>query len=364
MTTEDVLRSLSKVIDPDLKRNLVELNMVQNIRIEGSTVKFDLILTTPACPLKDYLVTACREQLKKDLGENIVVEVTVGSRVTKSRTQADTENLKNVKNIIAVISGKGGVGKSTIAVNLAVGLSLEGASVGLMDGDIYGPSIPIMMGLEGQKPLAREENGRQIIEPLMAYGVKVMSIGFFVSPDTSLIWRGPMASSYLQQLITSTNWGDLDYLIFDMPPGTGDLHLTLVQTVSVTGVVIVSTPQKVALADARKAVAMMQEAKIQVPVLGFVENMAYFQTSELPGRKFFIFGKEGTKSLAEQLNIPLLGQIPIDEHICAGGDTGIPSVMSNNTIVREAFVNFCRNTAQQLAIRNHQLPPTEKVQIK
>lgn len=355
MTVEQVLRSLSKVIDPDLKRNLVELNMIQNVSIDNQKIKFDLILTTPACPLKDYLKEACSRQLKNDFGENIIVEINLSSKVAKGVNNVNLENLKDVKNIIAVISGKGGVGKSTIAVNLAVGLALEGAQVGLMDGDIYGPSIPTMMGLEGQVPLAKDTPEKQLIEPIISYGVKVMSIGFFVAPDTSLIWRGPMASKYLQQLITSTNWGELDYLIFDMPPGTGDLHLTLVQLLPITGVVIVSTPQKVALADARKAIAMMREPKINVAIIGIVENMSYLQMSDLSEQKYYIFGKEGAKLLANEFDIPFLGQIPIDESISVACDNGIPAVISENTLLRDTMIKFCSKTAQQIAIINNKL---------
>lgn len=355
MTVDQVLQSLSKVIDPDLKRNLVELNMIQNVFIDNQNVKFDLILTTPACPLKDYLKEACSRQLKRDFGENLIVEINLSSKVAKVVDDVNLETLKDVRNIIAVVSGKGGVGKSTIAVNLAVGLALEGAQVGLMDGDIYGPSIPTMMGLEGQIPLTKDTPDKQLIEPIISYGVKVMSIGFYVAPDTSLIWRGPMASKYLQQLITSTHWGELDYLIFDMPPGTGDLHLTLVQLLPISGVVIVSTPQKVALADARKAIAMMREPKINVPIIGIVENMAYLQISHISEKKYYIFGKERAKLLADEFDIPFLGQIPIDQAISVACDNGVPAVIGENTLLRNAMLNFCYQTTQQLAMLSNKL---------
>jgi ATP-binding protein involved in chromosome partitioning len=364
-TSDQILKALSNVIDPDLKKDLVSLGMIQNIEIDGNKVAFSLVLTTPACPLKNYLRDSCEKAIHDHISSDIQVEIDITSKVSIRRSQGDNEleNLKGVKNIIAVVSGKGGVGKSTIAANLAAGLALEGASVGLLDGDIYGPSVPIMFGLEGKTPEVVETEGRQQIIPLKAFGVHLVSLGFFVAPEASLMWRGPMASNYLKQMITDTHWGELDYLIFDMPPGTGDMHLTLVQTVPVTGVVVVSTPQQVALADARKAVSMFKDAKIQVPILGMVENMSWFTPPELPNNKYYLFGKEGTKKLAEQMNLPLLGEIPIYEEICSSGDSGIPAVAGNNTIVSEAFLTFCRNTAQAVSIRNAMAPPTDTVKM-
>jgi len=366
LTEENILHALSHVIDPDLKKDLVSLGMIQNIEIAGQHVQFSLVLTTPACPLKNYLKESCEQAIRGHVSEDVTTEINITSKVSMRRTvqEGEMSNLKGVKNIIAVVSGKGGVGKSTISANLAVGLALEGASVGLIDSDIYGPSIPLMFGLVGQTPEVHEKNGHQFIEPLMKHGVKVVSLGFFVSPEASMMWRGPMASNYLKQLITNTQWGELDYLIFDMPPGTGDMHLTLVQTVPVSGVVVVSTPQQVALADARKAVSMFTDSKINVPILGMVENMSYFSPPELPDKKYFLFGKEGTRKLAAELNMNFLGEIPLYEEICASGDSGIPAVMNNNSQVADAFLSFCRNTAQAISIRNASQPPTNIVEMK
>ncbi len=365
-TKEHILEALSEVIDPDLHKDLVSLGMIQDLQISDNHVQFSLVLTTPACPLKNYLKESCEEAIHNKVSPDVSVEINMTSKVSMRRNQTneELENLKEVKNIIAVVSGKGGVGKSTVAANLAVGLALEGASVGLLDGDIYGPSVPKMFGLEGKVPDVKEAGDKQMIEPLVAFGVKVVSIGFFISPEASLMWRGPMASNYLKQMITDTNWGALDYLIFDMPPGTGDMHLTLVQTVPVTGAVIVSTPQQVALADARKAVSMFKDAKINVPILGMVENMSWFSPPELPERKYYLFGKEGTKNLTKEMNLTLLGEIPIYEDICISGDKGIPAVSGSNAIVAESFLTFCRNTAQAVSIRNAMAPPTDKVEMK
>ncbi len=365
-SVEQVLQALSTVIDPDLKKDMVSLGMIQHVKITENHIEFQLVLTTPACPLKNYLKESCEKAIHQHISPDVQVNIDMTSKVEfrRKNSEGEPDNLSKVKNIIAVVSGKGGVGKSTVAASLAVGLALEGASVGLVDADIYGPSVPIMFGLEGQTPEVAELGNKQLIQPLVAYGVKLVSLGFFVSPEASLMWRGPMASNYMKQLVTDTQWGELDYLIFDMPPGTGDMHLTLVQTVPVTGAVIVSTPQKVALADARKAVSMFNDNKINVPILGIVENMAYFTPPELPGNKYYLFGKEGSRKLAEEMNLKLLGEIPIVEDICVSGDLGIPAVMINNEIVRNAFLEFCRNTAQALSIRNALQSPTSKVELK
>jgi len=365
VSIDEIIKALSTVIDPDLKRDLVSLNMIQNVHIDGKKVQFTLVLTTPACPLKNYLQESCKEAIYKQVSPDLEIDINLTSKVSERKKKEDElTNLKGVKNIIAVVSGKGGVGKSTISANLAVALAMDGVSVGLIDGDIYGPSIPIMFGLEGQSPIVKENNNAHTIEPLIAHGVKVISIGFFIAPEASLMWRGPMASNYLKQLITDTEWGSLDYLIFDMPPGTGDMHLTLVQTVPVSGVVVVSTPQNIALADARKAVSMFSDIQINVPILGMVENMAYFTTPDVPDKKYYIFGKNGTKKLAESLNLTLLGEIPIDEEICAAGDIGTPAVIGKNSASKEAFINFSRKTAQAISIRNAELPPTTKINVK
>jgi ATP-binding protein involved in chromosome partitioning len=285
------------------------------------------------------------------------------SRVSTRRR--DTEKLlKGVKNIIAVASGKGGVGKSTVAANLAVALANSGAKVGLLDADIYGPSVPIMFDLENAQPLGKDVDGKTRILPVEKYSIKLLSIGFFVKPEQALIWRGVMATNALNQLINDTDWGELDYFIVDLPPGTGDIHLTLVQTLPVTGVVIVTTPQEVALADARKAFNMFIQKDIKVPILGLVENMSWFTPEELPDNKYYLFGKEGGKKLAAEAGVVLLGQIPIVEGICASGDAGSPIALNQESIVGKAFQALAQNIAQQIAIRNANLEPTKIVEIK
>jgi len=279
-----------------------------------------------------------------------------------SKRSGENAVLPGVKNIIAVASGKGGVGKSTVAVNLAIALAQTGAKVGLIDADIYGPSLPIMFGVEGERLFVTEKDGKQYMVPVEKYGVKMLSIGFMVDPSQAVVWRGPMASKALNQLFSDADWGELDYLFIDLPPGTGDIHLTLVSAVPVTGAVIVSTPQKVALADARKGIAMFQMESIKVPVLGLVENMAWFTPAELPENKYYIFGKDGCKNLAEELNIPFLGQIPLVQRICDGGDNGQPIVLEESSPAAIAFLSMAGNMAQQVALRNATIQPTRPVQ--
>lgn len=271
--------------------------------------------------------------------------------------------LPGVKNIVAVASGKGGVGKSTVAVNIAIALAKEGKKVGLVDADIYGPSIPIMFGLENKKPDAKEIDGKVKVLPFEKYGIKLLSIGFFVDASQALIWRGPMASNALKQLFTEAAWGELDYLLIDLPPGTGDIHLTLVQTVPVTGAIIVSTPQKVALADARKAMSMFSQPSINIPVLGLVENMAWFTPAELPENKYYIFGEKGAEKLSKELNVELLGQIPIVQSICESGDSGVPIITQDKQMVHDAFLNSTKRIIEQVEIRNASADPTKKVEI-
>ncbi|MCB0807488.1 MAG: Mrp/NBP35 family ATP-binding protein [Bacteroidales bacterium] len=361
-TKEQVLQALGHVIDPDLKKDLVSLNMIQNIQIDGKKISFDLVLTTPACPLKNQLKADCLEAIQKHIGPGLEVELKFESKVSTRRKETE-QLLKGVKNIIAVASGKGGVGKSTVAANLAVALAQSGAKVGLLDADIYGPSMPLMFGLEGAQPMGKEVDGKTKIIPIEKYGIKILSIGFFVKPEQALIWRGVMATNALNQLINDTDWGELDYFIVDLPPGTGDIHLTLVQTLPVTGAVIVTTPQEVALADARKAFSMFNQKDINVPILGLVENMAWFTPEELPENKYFIFGEGGGKRLALDAKVVLIGQIPIVQSVREGGDTGKPVVMEGDSIVGKAFAELAENTAQQVAIRNAHLEPTKIVQI-
>ncbi|MBS0026936.1 Mrp/NBP35 family ATP-binding protein [Chitinophaga sp. 2R12] len=362
ITKEQVLKALSNVEEPDLGKDLVTLNMVKDIEIDGNKVKFTVILTTPACPLKDLIRNACVNAIHMLVSREAEVEVVMTANVSTKRTNGQGV-LSNVKNIIVVASGKGGVGKSTVAANLALALGRDGAKVGLMDADIYGPSVPIMFGLRGERPLMVNVDGKGMIQPIEKFGIKVMSIGLLIDERQAVVWRGPMASSALKQFITDVYWDELDYLVIDMPPGTGDIHLTLVQTVPVTGAVIVTTPQDVALADAKKGISMFQGQQINVPIIGLVENMAYFTPAELPDNKYYIFGKEGGKRLAEELEIPFLGQIPLVQSIREGGDDGIPAMAGDEKITRKAFLDVAGAAARSIAMRNANIAPTKIVDI-
>lgn len=351
ITEEKVLDALRYVDDPDLKKDLVTLGMIRDIRIEGKKISFSVVLTTPACPMKEMIHRACVNAIKHFVDKDAEVDVNMTSNVTSQRAD-DKIVLSGVKNIIAVASGKGGVGKSTVASNLACGLAKLGAKVGLIDADIYGPSVPIMFDVINEKPGMIKKGERSLMVPVESYGVKLLSIGFFAGTDQAVAWRGPMAVKALTQMFRDVEWGDLDYLIIDLPPGTGDIHLSLVTSIPLTGAVIVSTPQQVALADARKAVAMFRMPAINVKVLGLVENMSYFTPEELPSNKYYIFGQNGAKNLAEQLEIPVVGEIPVVQSICEAGDAGRPAVMQDNTPQANAFLELARNVAQQVAIRN------------
>jgi len=336
MTKEKILEALSNVQEPDLGKDIVTLNMVRDISVEGNYVSFTVVLTTPACPMKDLIKNACINAIKLLVNKEAVVNLKFTANTSSTRKEADVL-LPKVKNIIAVVSGKGGVGKSTVAANFALALSQGGASVGLMDADIYGPSVPIMFGVRGERPKMIDVNGKGVIVPLEKYGIKLMSIGLLVDEKSAVVWRGPMASSAIKQFVSDVNWGDLDYLVIDMPPGTGDIHLTLMQTVPVTGVIVVTTPQDVALADAKKGIAMFGQAQLKVPVIGLVENMSYFTPEELPDNKYYIFGKDGGKKLAAEYDIPFLGQIPLVQNIREGGDIGVPAMISDDAISKKAF---------------------------
>lgn len=360
ITRERVLKALSTVEDPDLKKDLVTLGMIQDIVIEGKIIKFSVVLTTPACPLKELIKNNCVEALKKEFGE-VVLDIFMTSNVTTARDNAPL--IPHVKNIIAIASGKGGVGKSTCSSNLAVALANTGAKVGLIDADISGPSIPTMFNVEAEQPAVKQENGKNIIIPIEQYGVKLMSIGFLTPADSAVVWRGPMASSALKQFIGDVEWGELDYLLIDLPPGTSDIHLTMVQTIPVTGAVIVTTPQKVAIADATKGLTMFQQPQINVPILGVIENMAYFSPEELPDNKYYLFGKEGGKKLSAKFSVPFLGEIPIVQSIRESGDSGYPAVFKEG-VTAEAFTAIAENLARQVAIRNAEKNKTETVQVK
>jgi ATP-binding protein involved in chromosome partitioning len=351
MTKNEIIAALSHVNDPDLNKDLVTLNMIEDIRIEGKTVKFKLVLTTPACPLKNQMKQACIDSIHERVDDKVIVEVELTSRVTSVRKDTE-EVLKDVKNIIAVGSGKGGVGKSTISVNLAIALAKTGARVGLLDADIYGPSIPMMFGLLNERPDSFDRDGKIRIIPFEKFGLKILSIGFFVDQSKALIWRGPMASSALKQLFTDVEWGALDYLILDLPPGTGDIPLTLIQNFPLTGAIIVSTPQEVAITDVRKAADMFRNDHIRIPLLGLVENMSYFIPPDEPGKKYYIFGKSGCKEFAGSLKIPLLAQIPIIPEITESGDSGNPIAANDNSPVAGAFTELAESVAQQVAIQN------------
>lgn len=353
MTKENVLEALSNVQEPDLGKDIVTLNMVKDIEIEGNYVSFTVVLTTPACPMKDLIKNACINAVRLLVNKEASVNVKFTSNTTTTRKEAQTI-LPKVKNIIAVVSGKGGVGKSTVAANFALALAQGGATVGLMDADIYGPSVPIMFGVRGERPMMMSggEGGKGLIVPLDKYGIKLMSIGLLVDEKNAVVWRGPMASSAIRQFVSEVFWDELDYLVIDMPPGTGDIHLTLMQTAPVTGVIVVTTPQDVALADAKKGIAMFGQAQLKVPIIGLVENMSYFTPAELPDNKYYIFGKDGGKRLAEEYDIPFLGQIPLVQSIREGGDAGTPVMVSDDKVSRAAFVEFAGNAVRSIAMLN------------
>ena len=340
--------ALSHVNDPDLGRSLIELGMIENIAIDGKKVSFDLVLTTPACPMKKRMSEDCTNAIHEYVDHEAEVCINLTSRKVEMPDPHDL--LPGVKNVIVVASGKGGVGKSTVAVNLAVSLAKTGASVGLIDADIYGPSIPIMFNVSQEDVYGEQHDGKTYMQPIERYGIKLMSIGFLVDPDKALAWRGPMASNALKQLATETWWGEIDYLVVDMPPGTGDVQLTLAQTLPVTGAIIVGTPQQVALADVVRGVELFRNPDLNIPVLGFVENMAYFTPAELPNNKYYIFGKEGCKRLAEEMNIPLLGEIPLVQSIAESGDNGRPISLWSDVETPEsrAFMQVAENAIKEI----------------
>ncbi|MEO7046622.1 MAG: Mrp/NBP35 family ATP-binding protein [Ferruginibacter sp.] len=362
MTSEEIMKALSNVQEPDLGKDLVTLNMIKDLMISGNRVAFTVVLTTPACPLKDEIKKACINAIKILVNKDADVLVDFSSNTTSKRLDAKTV-LSGVKNIIAIVSGKGGVGKSTVAANFALALADGGAKVGLMDADIYGPSQHIMFGIRGERPMMKDNGGKGLIVPIEKFGIKIMSIGLLIDEKQAVIWRGPMVSSAIRQFVTEVDWGELDYLVIDMPPGTGDIHLTIVQTVPVTGVIVVTTPQTVAIADAKKGIAMFGQAQLKVPVIGLVENMSYFTPAELPDNKYYIFGKDGGKNLADEFDIPLLGQIPLVQSIREGGDIGVPLMLSDDEITKKAFAEFAGNAARGIAMRNANMDATQIQQI-
>ena len=372
ITKEDILLALREVKHPAKKdADLGELGMVNNIEMEDGKVTVTLAFPKRRDPLSEYLIGSARAALVRHLPDSVKSEVktiVVDEVTPKARKsgidELGLEQLRNVRHIIGIASGKGGVGKSTVSANLAIALARLGYKVGLLDTDIFGPSLPKMFGVEDARPYGVKKDGRDLIEPIEKYGVKMLSIGFFVNPDTATLWRGGMATAALKQLIADADWGDLDYFVLDTPPGTSDIHLTLLQTLAITGAVIVSTPQKVALADARKGIDMYTNDKVNVPILGLVENMAWFTPKELPENKYYIFGKDGCKDLAKEMGVPLLAQIPLVQGICDSGDAGKPAATDADSMTGQAFINLAQAVVTRVNLRNKQLPKTKIIKVK
>ncbi len=362
---DDIKKALETISIAGEGQNIVESGALQNIVTFGDEVIVDLKLATPALHIKKRaevdVMKAIHEHVYKKA--KVEVKITIDAPQKKNVNEIKGKPIPGINNIIAVASGKGGVGKSTVTANLAVSLSKMGFKVGLLDADIYGPSGPIMFDVANEKPLSVTKNGKSKMKPIESYGVKLLSIGFFTKPDQAVIWRGPMAAKALNQMIFDADWGELDFLLVDLPPGTGDIHLSIMQSMPITGALIVSTPQNVALADAKKAVAMFQQESINVPVLGICENMAYFTPAELPNHKYYIFGEKGAKYLAEDLNVPFLGEIPLVQSLRESGDVGRPAALQEGTPLSESFQNLTRNAVQQVVFRNETLPPTEAIKI-
>jgi len=361
ISNKQVLDALAMVMDPQSNKGIVESGMVQNVNIKNNNISFTLEIPYPDDEVKAKLHNECEQAIKKLVSTEANVLITM-----KAATKAPTvqpQVLPGVKNIIAIASGKGGVGKSTVSVNLALSLANKGYKVGLIDADIYGPSIPTMLGLQNAKPQIKQEDGRNMIVPIEKYGVKLLSIGFLVNQKQPIVWRGAMVTKALRQFVTECIWGELDYLLFDLPPGTGDIHLTLVQSVPVTGGIVVTTPQEVALADARKGIAMFQLPQINVPVLGLVENMSWFTPAELPNNKYFIFGEDGGLKISKEFDVPLLGQIPLVQSIRQSGDDGLPFMLDDNHPAAIQFNELADKTVARVNKRNKDAGPTQKVEI-
>lgn len=362
---KDILKALETITVPGEGVNMVESGAVRNVQVFGDEVEVDITIKNPSLQARKKTEVEILKAIHREVYEKakITVRVTVDAPAQKPVNEIKGKPIPGIRNIIAVASGKGGVGKSTIAANLAVTLARMGFSVGLLDADIYGPSMPTMFDVAHEKPRATNIDGKSRMLPVQSHGVKLLSIGFFTQPNQAVIWRGPMASKALNQMIFDAHWGNLDFLLLDLPPGTGDIHLSIMQAMPVTGAVVVSTPQEVALADARKGVAMFQQESINVPVLGIVENMAFFSPEELPGNKYYIFGKHGARNLAEDLNVPFLGEIPLVQSIREAGDVGRPAALQTATPSESAFEELTRNVVQELVRRNKDLPPTEAIKI-
>ncbi len=359
---KDIQEALSTITVPGEGANMVASGAVRNIMTFADEIVIDIVITNPAMQarkkVESEIVSVLREKVYADAKVKVNVKVEA-----PEKPQIKGKQLPNIKNIVAVASGKGGVGKSTVTANIAVTLAKMGFKVGVLDADIYGPSMPIMFDVEGEKPLAVKVDNVSKMKPVESYGVKILSIGFFTKPNQAVVWRRPMASKALNQMIFDAAWGELDFLLLDLPPGTGDIHLSIMQSLPLTGAVVVSTPQNVALADAKKGVAMFQQESINVPVLGIIENMAYFTPEELPNNKYYIFGKEGAKNLAEDIDVPFLGEIPLIQSIREAGDVGRPAAMQTATLIETAFEKLTRNVVQEVVNRNESLPATEVIKI-
>lgn len=366
LNKKDILKALETISLPGEGKNMVDSGAVQNVITFANEVIVDLKMATPAMHIKKRAEADVIKTIKEKVSQEADVKVNIKVEAPQKPQNPNLikgKPIAGIQNIVAVASGKGGVGKSTVTANLAVTLSKMGFKVGILDADIYGPSIPIMFDVAMEKPLSVNVEGKSKMKPIENYGVKMLSIGFFTQPNQAVIWRGPMAAKALNQLIFDAAWGDLDFMLIDLPPGTGDIHLSIMQSLPITGAVVVSTPQTVALADARKGVAMFQQENIQVPVLGIIENMAYFTPKELPHNKYYIFGKEGAKNLSEDLEVPFLGEIPLVQSIREAGDVGHPAALQTATPVEAAFEEVTRNVVEQTVLRNENLPPTEAIKI-
>ncbi len=361
LTKDQILEQLRKITEPELKKDLVELNLVKDIKVDGNDIELTVMVNNPAMHYKKRMQEAVEFNLRRALGADLNIKCQI-EPLPREKPEGK-KVLPNIKNIVAVASGKGGVGKSTITANLAVGLAKLGYKVGLIDADIYGPSAHIMLDCVNERPTTIEVDDKNLIKPVENYGVKLMSIGFFSEMNQAIVWRGPMASKALRQMVMDTHWGELDYLLVDLPPGTGDIHLTLVQMLPLTGALIVTTPQEISLADAKKGAAMFQLDSVQVPVLGLIENMSWFTPAELPENKYYIFGKDGGKGLAEKLDLKLLGQIPLVQSIREAADVGRPAVLQENTIIAACFDDLCHATREAVEFRNDALPKTKVVKV-
>ncbi len=365
LNKQDILKALEHITVPGEGQNMVESGAVKNIQVFGDEVEIDITINNPSLQARKKTEVEILKIIHKEVYEKakIKINVKVDAPAKPQVNEIKGKPLPGIQNIIAVASGKGGVGKSTVTANLAVTLAKMGFKVGLLDADIYGPSMPIMFDVTHEKPLAVNIDGKSKMKPVENYGVKLLSIGFFTEPSQAVIWRGPMAAKALNQMIFDAHWGELDFLLIDLPPGTGDIHLSIMQAMPVTGAVVVSTPQEVALADARKGVAMFQQESINVPVLGIIENMAYFTPEELPNNKYYIFGKEGAKNLAEDLKVSFLGEVPLVQSIREAGDVGRPAALQTGSPIEASFEEITRNVVQELVGRNKSLPPTEAIKI-